>query len=726
MREMNRFRNVFGGTVKKSYGEILILGLYLALTLIQLYPFSVLKMDSELIGIGHDGYQSLWNLWWVKRSILGLSSPYVTDHLYYPYGADLYVHTLSPAAGFLTIPFQLTFGLIFSYNLIVILSFVLAGYGAYRLAYYITNDKKASFFGGLVFSFSAYHFARALEHMNLVSIQWMPFYVLFLLKMTREKSLKNVFFATTFLILTGLMADLQYVFFLGMLTAFFVAYELVSDRKHIAEFLIRLGSMTVVSSVILGLFFAPVVVGFFSGRYEYAVSSPADSVSLSADLLTFLTPNGYNLFFGNLTTPLISSFSSSTLFPVEGVAYVGYIVLALAMFAARKATKTAKFWLFSSLAFIVLSLGPMLHIMGYSAFTVFRVNIPLPELALYYAFPVFRVPARIIVMAILCLAVVSAMALKSANVFVGKRKNGRFAVLVLLAILSSAFIVESNMLPYPIVEDTSVPLFYHNLATLDGNFSVLDLPQTYQANNLYMYYSTVSDKALVGGSISRISPENLLLLQAFPIIRQVNNVLIHKSLTEPTDIIQQNINLTNLNSFQFFGVKYIVLHKNFMDNSTFERMVNYLDFLVGEAVYSDAEIVAYETQTTSVSGMFSFAARGWWNLEERNSTPTRWMESNGAIQVNSPSTQHCTVNFTVGTDYTSKTLRVYLNHAWIGNIRLSPGISQTILTQEIFRKGINEISFSSDQTVVPAEVNVTSSDTRRLSVYFQNIEITPI
>jgi hypothetical protein len=521
------------------------------------------------------------------------------------------------------------------------------------------------------------------------------------------------------------MADLQYVLFLGMFTVFFVAYELIQNKEHVAKFLVRLGIMTVFSAGFMFLLLAPMIFGFFTGKYEYAVSSPSDSVALSADVLAFFTPSSHNLFFGSYTADVISNFSSSPLFPIEGITYVGYTVLALAMYAAIKLRKTVRFWLFSSLAFIILSLGPMLHVMGSNSFTVFHVNIPLPELVLYYAFPIFRAPARIIVMATLCLAIISAVTLKQANVWIGRLKNGRLVGLLFLAVLSTALIVECNMVPYPVVEDTSVPQFYYKLALMNSSFSVLDLPQTYKANNLYMYYSTVSEKPLVGGSISRSSPENLLLLQAIPIIRQTTNVLSREDLTKPTDMIQQDINLTNTNSFLIFNVKYIVLHKSLMDNTTFKTMATYLNSLLGAPVYIDERIVAYETKTTMLNGVFTFVTDGWWNLEERNGVPIRWMGSNGTIQVNSPSTQPCTINFTVGTDYKAATLRVFLNGEWMGDIQISPTTPETILTRGIFRKGINELSFSSNQTFVPAEVNPTSSDTRKLSVYIQNVEITP-
>ena len=47
--------------------DLLVLALYLILTLILLYPFSILKINSQLIGFDTgDSYQGLWSLWWAN------------------------------------------------------------------------------------------------------------------------------------------------------------------------------------------------------------------------------------------------------------------------------------------------------------------------------------------------------------------------------------------------------------------------------------------------------------------------------------------------------------------------------------------------------------------------------------------------------------------------------------------------------------------------------------
>ena len=135
--KISKLRSFAKIVIAKFGSDLLVIALFLVLTLILLYPFSVLNMSTHLIGVdGGDAYQNLWNLWWVKHSIISLSNPYMTSYVFYPIGTDLFTHTLSPLAGIFSFPFQFASGLIFSYNFLIILSFVLAGYGTYLLTNY--------------------------------------------------------------------------------------------------------------------------------------------------------------------------------------------------------------------------------------------------------------------------------------------------------------------------------------------------------------------------------------------------------------------------------------------------------------------------------------------------------------------------------------------------------------------------------------------------------------
>lgn len=74
-----------------------------------------------------DRDQNLWNLWWVRNSLLHLRNPFRTDFIYQPEAISLYFHTLHPLNGLISLPVQLLFGMVVAYNFVVFFSFVAAG-----------------------------------------------------------------------------------------------------------------------------------------------------------------------------------------------------------------------------------------------------------------------------------------------------------------------------------------------------------------------------------------------------------------------------------------------------------------------------------------------------------------------------------------------------------------------------------------------------------------------
>jgi hypothetical protein len=714
---MNRLSAGFRCLLERFWMELLVLAVYTVLTFVLFYPFSILHMGNQLIGNTADSYQGLWDLWWMRHSTLSLSNPYITSFIYYPYGANLYAHTLSPAAGLLTIPFQLAGGVVFSFNLIILASFVLGGYGAYRLAKHITHDKLASFFAGAAFSFSTYHFAKSLGDMNLATIQWIPFYILFLIKMRQEKSLKNIGAALVFLALTAFMADLQYVLFIAIFTIIYVLYELAFNRQQILGFLKRFTIMIAAFSAIIVAVFEPLIVGWFTGQYSYAKSTAAFSAATSGDLLGFFTPSQFNPIFAPAVHGINQTFTTTIAYPLEGNTYLGYVVLALTVYAIIKVRKEIKFWLLTAAVFAVLALGPVLHVLG-----AIPNNIPMPEAIIFYLVPIFRAPSRLIVITTLSLAIIAAIAIRHANVRIGKLKNGKILCLLFIVLLTGAMLAENNFLPYSTAQDTSVPKFYYQLAKMPGTFAVLDLPQNYSATNIYMYYATVSEKPVLVGSISHGSPQEILLREAVPLITQTGFAMDGKNPMEQTDIVTQPYNVTNIYALQYFNVKYVILHKDQMTTYAYNEMASYLDMLLGAPCYDDKTITAYQVPQAT-GGIFAFVADGWWAVENMGGWATRWIQNNGTIQIISPQNQFCSFNFTIGTEYTNKTVSVNLNGQPLGMYRAIVSQPRQIPLAILLKKGVNELTFNSPQTYVPNKVDSNSTDNRALSVYVKNVQI---
>src|SRR5438067_6790244 len=99
---------------------------YLILALVVTYP-AVLHFTTAVPGdLLADRDQNLWNLWWFKEVVGRGANPFHTDLLYFPYGADLYYHTLAVPLELIGLLPQLLFGLPAAYNSVLIIAFTLS------------------------------------------------------------------------------------------------------------------------------------------------------------------------------------------------------------------------------------------------------------------------------------------------------------------------------------------------------------------------------------------------------------------------------------------------------------------------------------------------------------------------------------------------------------------------------------------------------------------------
>ena len=204
-----------------------VLLLYLLLTVLMTWPLAQ-NMTTAIPGDSFDGWQNYWNLWWLKTALVDqLHNPYITNALFYPTGVNLYFHTLNPFNGLFTLPIQLIGGLLPAYNTVVFFSWAIGGYGVYLLTAWLIRDQKADsrgqktegqktegqktegqktegqktedrrqqtrttsplapFLAGVIFTFSPFHMAHLLGHMQVMSLEWIPFYVLYLLRAIEE------------------------------------------------------------------------------------------------------------------------------------------------------------------------------------------------------------------------------------------------------------------------------------------------------------------------------------------------------------------------------------------------------------------------------------------------------------------------------------------------------------------------------------------------------------
>lgn len=549
----------------KPFGEHLaVLAAYTVLTLLLTYPIAF-QLSTHLLGDGGDTNIFVWNLWWIRKALTELrTNPLWTDYLFYPEGASLVFHSLVPFNGLLGIPLQALVGPIVANNLIVLLAFILSGYGAYLLIRYLITDRLSAFIGGMIFAFCPYKFAHLLGHFDLISTEWIPFYVLALLKLTNHHKQAGTALSLScaiFLLLTALCAY-YYLFYALIFTALFAVYRVrtqgfrASWERDCRKF-----------TSVLGLFligFAPflaMAANDLLREGHMMVRGWGGATGFQADLLSFITPSPLHPLFGSLVKPIASRFSGNL---AEATVFAGYISLVLGVFAIVKLRSTepwVRFWSLALFVFFILSLGPFPRILGKGI-----KLIPLPY-HLIMRTPILsnlRVPSRFAIMVRLSLAVLAAF---SCRHLLKRFKGGAWRALVFLGI---TLIVTFEYLAIPLSTfRTSAPRIYEEVAKETGMFTLLEIPLGRTSSGYmglgefppsFLFYQTVHEKKLIGGFISRVPDSKIQALAARPLLRRILELQGEKL---APDTAEDRSDRAPLDDLAVLQVRYVIIHPPF-------------------------------------------------------------------------------------------------------------------------------------------------------------------
>jgi hypothetical protein len=559
----------------RALTQPLVLALFVGLTLVLTYPL-VTHFSTHVLGTdiwAFDEYTFIWNMWWFKHSLLDLhSNPLFSDYIFFPVGISLVLYTYNLFNALLSLPLQPWLGLPAIANLINVLSLSLSGYGTYLLVRYLLRvDERlqpirafalegAAFVGGLVYAFSSYHFVyAALGHNELVTTQWLPLYVLFLIKTLREERWLNAVLAGVFATL-ALLCDMLFAVFLVFLTLIVFGF---AGRRRLSSVAVakRFGLLLLTCLVTYWPLGVPILREFLRG--DYAMQGWGHSEKLLVDLFGFTTPTALHpLFGGDWTSELIAVREGTARFVDVNTVFVGWAVLLLALVASVRYWGRLKAWTLGALASAVLAMGPLLHINGRSTFDLdgLLVNVPLPFILLHYIpfVNANRVPHRFSAVLTLCLAVLVGFAAYG----ILQRMQGRALLLGLSAFLSFAVLFEHLAVPMPLT-DARMPEWYYEVAQEPGDFAILEFPLGWRNSfgvfgverTQTEYYQTVHHKRLPSGNISRNPPFKFDYFRQIPIFDSIARVELYEEL-DPARVEQDRLLVDDL--IYFFDIRYLV------------------------------------------------------------------------------------------------------------------------------------------------------------------------
>ncbi len=589
--------------------KLQICGIYLTLALLSTYPLA-LNFTSSVPG-GGDAYSHMWNMWWYKHAIFDLhTNPFQTDYVTYPHTLNLgsVNDGLLPIA--MSIPLQFLFSLTATYNILLILTFVLSGLGAYLLVEYMTKNKNAALIGGMVFAFSPYHLAKGLGALFLANVQWLPFYALFLLKTFDEKSdwkapvLAGIFFAAASL------SDWTYMMYLLMFTAAYALYALVVRRKPFNKALAKKATILAVVSALLVI---PALYPIISSavRQETSTAPLSDTIELSADMLGFFAPGILHTIARNAPWTPGDFYSKRQYTSGERTVYLGYTALALGIFGMIARSKKAFFWFAAGLVTFVLMLGPVLHIGGNDSWQFGNTTVhvePLPYLVLGNLpfFSYLHVPARLDAILTLCLAVLAGFGAAALFERLEKRKNNGARTAAIVAIFVLIFI-EYAAVPYPL-SSTEIPAYYLELKTSNGNEVLLEYPAITAETQEYDYFQTVHGKKIVWGHFQHNlnSPQLLASMDESPVLsrftRSGQNGILQLSTADDA--------LTAKSILSYYNITRLVFHKKrfYSDENqpyysrtglvrigTYAQALKFAETLSRKKAFEDGEVIVFET-----------------------------------------------------------------------------------------------------------------------------------
>ena len=484
---MNRFKDFI------KHGLVPALFYLLAFCLLT-FPL-IRNFSTHFFTDAGDGFMNIWNIWWINTAVTQPSvnpSIWHTGMLHWPFGTTLFGQTLNPFNGLLAVPLLRVMSLVQAHNVIVLFSFVMSGITAYWLSFYLTRSFWGSIVAGYIFTFSSYHFAHYYGHLNLISLEWIPLFILcWYILITRPSLMMALASALTLWLV--LLCDYYYLFYCVLAGVLIALWNMISKRDVWLYLKSEYRSPLIIFVVASLILTGPII---FPLMYLTRVDPFLDAhnpVTFSLDLLALFIP-GETWRFGQLTETYWSRLPIGL---SEASVYIGYAVIILLVYLWIKrrdvefaSLSNINLWYFIAGFFFLMALGPALQISGkvvYDAlmpYTLLETILPFLKLS--------GVPIRMVVMVSLSASVLSGMAIAMLQ----RSAQGKVFIYVILVLL----FVESLPAPIPSTP-TTFPSYVTALSDLPNEGGVLDLaaPTKY----LQLYYQTEHHKPMVFGYVAR-------------------------------------------------------------------------------------------------------------------------------------------------------------------------------------------------------------------------------
>lgn len=374
--------------------HLAVLFAFILATLVVTFPLAFRPNDG--IPFGGDGFQFIWNGWWMEKALADPKlSIWYTKYQYAPHGTSLGLHDLSILNALAQAELRDRIGDFATYNLLVIIHYILGAWGAYVLAWYFTGNRAASVTAGFIYGFSTTH-AMHLSQLSTVSSGWLPLSVYYMIKYARNGGVRDGILSVLTLAAAALSTWYHFVFSILVVFGFLCFGQIFLHEQigGIKRFFRTCGIILITT------------IGLSPALYQALKESGQQPVQWLIDIgkqyfidpAWLILPSPHHPVFGQLTKPLANTIPGNL---TEGVASLGIATLVLWILSWFRKELTTRTWCWMGTVFLLLSLGTEL--------TIFGVKTGIPGLFnLWSSLPILnlvRIPARFAIPLTLAIAI---------------------------------------------------------------------------------------------------------------------------------------------------------------------------------------------------------------------------------------------------------------------------------------------------------------------------------
>jgi hypothetical protein len=619
---------------------------YALLSVLMTWPLAS-HFTTHLAGDQGDNMVFAWNYWWFRHALEQGQSVMNTGLLFYPEEISLRFHTLNFFNCVLAFPLQERWGLIATYNFLFLFSLTASAFAAYWLLASLTKDRLASLVTGICFGFSPFFVSHGIDgHLNLVPAQFVALFALFFYSTLATRQFRFVLLSALALALSAL-CDWQYFLF-NFLFAFllFTGIEIFywSQNDRVAS---RKRFFYAANALVLGtLLVLPLLLPMLGERKTIATPS-MNKPAFHLDPLDWLKIHPFN--------PLAPSVFTEFRPEIECQVSPGLTLLLLAglyLWKRPQARKNLLPWIVTGAATAILACGDHLQIANlknfnfalffflgglpgnafglpwnsflFDAALIFlsdplsllshksSIRLPLNWLMTYLPlFKVFRVPARLGLITVLCIMLIAAFALshwRRQLATQGFRCGWPVLLLTLLTLLA-----EYATWPYP-TANAKISPFYRQLAAKVEHFAIVPLPLVPHTEYMapHELFQTMHHKSLVAAYTSRAPRHGLRFFNRHELLHFLQFYSLDASQLEghgpatqaefalPPVSAKPNFSdaqlQASLPSLRAHRIRYIVIHKKYVPPANVAIIEGALRRLKLPCVWRDNELLAYQIE----------------------------------------------------------------------------------------------------------------------------------